>query len=227
MENKELREIWLILLILSIIYIWLKHFIPHWEYFVYPISILVTFMHEFGHSFFAFITWWWVKWILINPNWSWVATTYWWFKPFVLIWWYIWSAIFWNLLLYIWATKKNISRYIILLLAILIVFIAIYSFSFNLYQIISTLLLILLAWVLAYFSLNIKQDSFNRIFLMFLGIASILYIIEDFNVWPSSDIKKFSDYFVVIPEFLWMIIWLLIVIILTYYTLKLIFKKEK
>ncbi len=227
MQNKELREIAFILIILSIVYIILKHFVIYWNYLVYPITILVTFMHEFGHSFFAFITWWWVKSIQVNPDWSWLATTYWWFRPLVLMWWYIWSAIFGNLLLYIWATKKNTSRYVILFLSILIIFISIFSLSFNLSQIISSILLIILAFILAFFWFKIKEDHFNRIFLMFLWIASILYIIEDFNIWPSSDIKKFTDYFIIIPEFLWMFIWLFIVLFITFYTLKIIFKKKK
>jgi len=90
MIKKEKQEIWLILLILSIIYLSLKHFVIYWEYIVYPISLLVTFLHEFWHSFFAFITWWWVKWVLINPDWSWLAITYWWIRPLVLMWGYIW-----------------------------------------------------------------------------------------------------------------------------------------
>jgi hypothetical protein len=58
--------------------------------------------------------------------------------------------------------------------------------------------------------------------LQFLGISSIIYIIEDFNVWPSSDLAKFSTF---LPASVWMIIWLLIVLVITGYNLKLILKK--
>ncbi len=225
MIKKEKQEIWLILLILSIIYLSLKHFVIYWEYIVYPISLLVTFLHEFWHSFFAFITWWWVKWVLINPDWSWLAITYWWIRPLVLMGGYIWSAIFWNLLLYIWATKKNISKIVLLFFSFLMFVMALFSFSFSLSQIISTFILILLSISLAFITLKIKDDSFNRIFLMFLWIASILYIIEDFNIWPSSDLQKFSQMFVFIPQYIWMIIWLIIVILITLLNIKNIFKK--
>jgi hypothetical protein len=53
----------------------------------------------------------------------------------------------------------------------------------------------------------------------------LLHIIEDFNVWPSSDIKKFGDIFIIIPDFLWMIIWLSIVLIITGWNIKNIIKK--
>ena len=227
MYKRELKEIGLILVILTLIYFSLKYFIIGWEYIVYPITILVTFLHEFWHSFFAVITWWWVKNIQVNPDWSWFATTYWWFRFFVLMWWYIGSAIFWNLLLYIWATKENISKLVILFLWMLMFIISIFYINFTFSWIISSLLLIILAITLVIISFSIKYDTFNRIFLMFIWITSIIYIIEDFNVWPSSDIKKFSEIFIFIPEFIWMIIWLIIVILITWYNLKRIFSSEK
>ena len=225
-KNKEKQEIFLILFILSIIYFALKYFITYWEYIVYPITILVTFLHEFWHSFFTILTWWWVKNIQVNPDGSWFATTYWGLKAFVLMWWYIWSAIFGNLLLYIWAKKEEVSKFVIFFLAFIMFLISIFFINFTFSGIISSLLLISLAIFLVFISIRIKQDSFNRIFLMFLGITSIFYIIEDFNVWPSSDLKKFSDIFVFIPEFIWMIIWLIIVIFITWYNLKKIFEEK-
>ncbi len=227
MQNKEKQEIFLILFILSIIYFALKNFIIYWDIIVYPITILVTFLHEFWHSFFAVLTWWGVKNIQVNPDGSWFATTYWWFRFLVLMWWYIGSAIFWNLLLYIWAKKEKISKFIIMFLAFIMFMISIFFINFSFSGIISSLLLISLAISLAFVSFRIKQDSFNRIFLMFIGLTSIFYIIEDFNVWPSSDIKKFSEIFIFIPWFVWMIIWLIIVIAITWYTLKKIFEDKK
>jgi len=45
-----------ILVILIVIYLLLKYIIPYGNYIIYPINLLVTFLHEFGHSFGALIT---------------------------------------------------------------------------------------------------------------------------------------------------------------------------
>jgi len=90
---KMKNKIWL-LAVLVITYLLLKHIIPYGDKIVYPITLLVTFLHEFGHAFFAFITGWKVIWIQINSNGSGYTTTVWWIKSLVEMWWYIWSAIF-------------------------------------------------------------------------------------------------------------------------------------
>ena len=43
---------------------------------------------------------------------------------------------------------------------------------------------------------------------MFLGLASIIYIVQDFNVGPSSDLKAYAELFIFIPAVAWMYIWL-------------------
>ena len=222
MKNKII-----ILIALVIIYLLLKHFIPYWDKIVYPVNLIVTFLHEFGHSFFALITGWSVNSVQINSNWSWFATTSWWIRNLVLMWGYIGSAIFWNILLYIWFKSKptpspslvrrgiNISEMIIYFLAGLMILVAIFWFS----SIISSIILFLLAFGL--FALA-KYTDYDSFILQFLWISSIIYIIEDFNVWPSSDLANFSTF---LPSSVWMIIWLLIVLAITGYNLKLIFKK--
>jgi len=203
------------LIILIIIYLLLKHYIPYWDKIVYLITLLVTFLHEFGHSFFAIISWWSVDSIQINSDWSWYAMTGWWIRSLVLMWWYIWSAIFGNILLYIWFKNKKLSEKILYFLAWLMIFVAIFWFN----SIFSSIILIVLAlWL---FTLA-KYTNYNNLVLQFLGISSIIYIIEDFNVWPSSDLEKFSTF---LPASIWMIIWLILVIIITWYNLKLIFRK--
>jgi len=205
----------LTLISLVIIYILLKHYIPYWDKIVYPITLLVTFLHEFGHSFFALITGWNVKAIEINRDWSWYAVTAWGIKNLVLMWWYIWSAIFGNILIYIGFKKPKTSEMIIYFLAWLMIFVAIFWFN----SIFSSLILFALAGLLFVLA---KYTSYDAIILQFLGISSILYIIENFNVWPSSDLAKFSTF---LPSSIWMIIWLLIVIVITIFNFRLIFKK--
>ena len=133
-----------ILITLVIIYFLLKNFIPFWDKIIYPITLLVTFLHEFGHSFFALITWGSVRSVEINSNWSWYAITAWGIRNLVLMWGYIWSAIFGNILLYIWFKNKSFSEKIIYFLSWLMIFVAIFWFN----SIFSSLILFALAGLL-------------------------------------------------------------------------------
>lgn len=213
-----MKKNYIILIILIIIYFLLKYFIPYGNYIVYPINLMVTFLHEFGHSLFALLTGWSVKSMQINTDGSGYAITAGWWSSLILIGWYIGSAIFWNILLYIWFKKQKLSQYIIYLLSWLLIFSAIIWFN----SIISTIILLLLAGLLILIS---KNKNYNSVVLQFLWITTLLHIIEDFNVWPKSDISKFGDIFIVIPDFLWMIIWLIIVVWITGWNIKNIIKK--
>lgn len=206
------------IIVLLFIYIILKDFIPYWNYIVYPINLLVTFLHEFWHAFASIITGWDVKSIQINSDWSWFAVTSWWIQSIVLIGWYIGSAIFWNLLLYIWAKKEKYSEIIIYILSWIMIFTWIFWFN----SIFSSIILFLISWILIFLALKTNKDWF---ILQFLWLASIIYIIEDFNVWPSSDLAKFSEIFIVVPQFVWMYIWLFLVIWITYFNFKNIIKE--
>jgi len=214
---KNKNKIW-ILIILIISYFLLKYYIPYGNYIIYPITLLVTFLHEFWHSFFALITWWDVKSIQINSDGSWYATTAWWWRTIVLMWWYIWSAIFWNILLYIWLKKQKYAEKVIYFLAWLMIFTWIFWFN----SILSSIILFVIAW---WFILLAKKWDFDSYFLQFLWVATLLYIIEDFNVWPSWDLSKFSEIFIFIPQVIWMYVWLIIVLIITAINFKFILKK--
>lgn len=207
-----------ILSILILIYLLLKHIIPYGWYVIYPVNLLVTFLHELGHSLWSLITWWSVKSIEINADWSWLAITTWWFKSIILMWGYIWSAILWNILLYIWSKKENWSENTIYFLASVMIFTSLYWFTW----VVSSILLLIVA---GSFIILAKKSKFDSIILQFLWIASLLYIIEDFNVWPSSDLAKFSDIFIILPEFVWMYVWLIIVIVITGFNIRYIMKK--
>jgi len=210
MKNKIIT-----LISLVIVYFLLKNYIIYWTYIVYPISILVTFMHEFWHAFFAIITGWDVKGIQINSDWSWFTTTSWWIRDIVISWWYLGSAIFWNILLYIWFRKEKLSKNILYFIWGLMIFVSIFWFN----SIYSSIILILLAGLLIFLA---KKTKYYGLTLQFLWVSSLMYIIEDFSVWPSSDLSKFSW---IIPSYIWMIVWLLLVILITGYNLKLIFKR--
>lgn len=206
MKNTILSLIWL-----SILYFLIKN-IPYINMILYPVNLLVTFLHEFWHSFFAIITGWSVDSIKIDTNWSWLANTAWGIKWIILMWWYIWSAIFWNILLYIGIKSKKYSELCIYLLSWLMIFSALFWFS----NILSSIIQIWIAWL---FILIAKKTNIDQYILQFLWLASIFYIISDFRVWPSSDLAKFSEIFIIIPQFIWMYIWLLIVIWLSWFNL--------
>ncbi len=210
MKNNLSILIWIVVL-----YYVLKYFVPFGHYVIYPFTLIVTVLHEFGHAFFALITWWSVSSINIDANTAWYTVTSWWIRSLVLMWWYIWSAIFWNILLYIWFKNKKLADSILYLLAWLFVFIGIIWF----HDILTSLMLFVFA-VCFYFLA--KKTDYDSLVLQLLWVFSILYIIEDFNVGPSSDLSKFSH---ILPQSVWMIIWLLIVLVITGYNLKLIFKK--
>jgi hypothetical protein len=212
-KSKNKIIIWSILVI---VFLLLKHYIPYWNIITYPVNILVTFMHEFWHAFFAVITGGHVVWIDINSDWSGVTTSSWWIRNLVVSGWYLWSAIFWNILLYIWFKKEKLSQSIIYFLVWLIIFVSIFWFD----SISSTLIELILAWWLF---LLARYTDYDSVILQFLGVSSIIYIIEDFNVWPSSDLAHFS---LILPSFIWMYVWLIIVIVITWFNLRFIFKKK-
>ena len=209
------NNLW-ILVILVILYFVFKYIVPYGNYILYPVNLIVTFLHEFWHAFFALISWWTVKWIQINSNGSGYTTTAGGIRSLVLMWGYIGSAIFWNILLYIGFKKPKLAENIIYFLALLLIFVSIWWFN----SIFSSLILILLALWLFFIAKKTKYDS---IILQALGVFSILYIIQDFAIWPSSDLAKFSH---ILPSFVWMIIWLILVVMITYYNFYLIFKKQ-
>jgi len=216
MKHKSLS----ILISLIIIYFLLKYVIPYWDSIIYPINLFVTFLHEFWHALFALLTGWSVLNIQVNSDGSWLAITIGWWRSFVLMGWYIGSAIFGNILLRIWLQDtKKLSEKILYLLAVMMVLVSVIWFS----SLVSFVILLILSLILVILA---RYTNYDKVILQFLWVASILFIIEDFNVWPSSDLSKFADIFIIIPQPVWMILWLMIVLIITGLNLRSIYKKN-
>ncbi|MEM1120776.1 MAG: M50 family metallopeptidase [Bacteroidota bacterium] len=188
---------------------------------LYPIRMLVTFLHEFGHAFGALITGGTVANLEIRPDGSGVCWTAGGNRAVILMGGYIGSAIFGNLLLYI-GTRNNptLAKMTTYGLGGLMLLVAIGWFT----SLFTTGMLIVFALTLFFLARNTNFDSD---ILMFLGLASILYIIQDFNVGPSSDLAKYAEIFVVIPTTVWMYIWLGIALLLFFYNIRLIFRQSK
>lgn len=90
----------LLLVGLLALYVTLQY-IPYGKTLLYPINLIVTFLHEFGHAFFAIITGGSVHSIEINADGSGLAMTGGGIRGIVLMGGYIGSALFGNILLYV------------------------------------------------------------------------------------------------------------------------------
>ena len=132
---------------------------------------------------------------------------------------YIGSAIFGNLLFYIGVKKPQISKYTLYALALFMVFSGFFWFDTPF----TTLFLLAFAAALL---LITRYTNWSRWVLMFLGMASIIYIVQDFRVGPSSDLEAYANLFVVVPKVVWMYIWLGIVLLLSFFNLRKIFKSD-
>ena len=185
---------------------------------LYPIRMLVTFLHEFGHAFGALITGGRVANLEIRPDGSGVCWTAGGSRAVILMGGYIGSAIFGNLLFYIGSRANNtVAKTTIYILAGIMVFVGLVWFT----SLFTTGMLLLFALSLF---LIANKTNFDSDILLFFGLASILYIIQDFNVGPTSDLAQYAKIFVVIPAFVWMYLWLGVALLLFFYNIRLIFR---
>jgi hypothetical protein len=213
--NKKL----LLILVSAILYWVLANYIPYGLYIILPINLFVTFLHEFGHAFFTLITGGYVHEVMIQPNGAGYAVTSGGFTPLILMGGYIGSAIFGNLLLYIGLNKPKTSIFTLYVLIGILLFTAIFWFS----SFFTTILLMLFSAAAIW--LSKRSKSFVADLLIIIGTSSIIYIITDYNVGPSSDIAKFSTIIPLLPQAVWALLWLSIVIYMTYKTLYYSLKK--
>ncbi len=183
---------------------------------MYPIKLFVTFLHEFGHAFGALITGGEVVGFVVNEDGSGVTTTRGGSRAVIIMGGYIGSAIFGNLLFYIGARKEKFTQITLYAIAVLMTIIAFVWFS-SMFTSGFLIVFSLALFVLARFT------NLDQIIIMFLGLTSILYIIQDFNVGPSSDLAAYADLFVVIPASVWMYVWLIIVVVLFILNIRMIF----
>ena len=185
---------------------------------LYPIRMLVTFLHEFGHAFGALITGGRVANLEIRPDGSGVCWTAGGSRAVILMGGYIGSAIFGNLLFYIGSRANNtVAKTTIYILAGIMVFVGLVWYT----SLFTTGMLLLFALTLF---LIANKTNFDSDILLFFGLASILYIIQDFNVGPTSDLAQYAKIFVIVPAFVWMYLWLGVALLLFFYNIRLIFR---
>lgn len=187
---------------------------------LYPLRLLVTFLHELGHALGAVFTGGQVQNLQINPDGSGFAMTAGGNRSIILMGGYLGSALFGNLLFLIAARAKPLIKPTLILLVFGMVYAAViwYTSAFASFFLIGfSVSLLLVMWL----------TNFEREILMFFGLASIMYIIQDFNVGPTSDLKHYADLMVIFPAQVWMYIWLIIALALFLWNIKIIMRLQK
>lgn len=184
---------------------------------LYPVTMLVTFLHEFGHALGAILTGGTVDAMQINPDGSGYTVSRGGSPAIVLMGGYLGSAVLGNLLFRIGVKHRSLTQMTLVVLAILMALAGVVWFET--FQ--STIILFVFAAVLLFIARNTNWD---QDVLIFLGLAAVLYIIQDFNVGPKSDLAMYENVVGIFPANVWMIIWLALAALLFWWNLRELFK---
>ncbi|MBL7798508.1 MAG: M50 family metallopeptidase [Saprospiraceae bacterium] len=185
---------------------------------LYPVTLLVTFLHEMGHALGALLTGGSVEGMQINPDGSGFTVTRGGNRGVTLIGGYLGSAVLGNLLFRIGARHRALTHHTLLVLAGLMILAAVLWFqSLN-----STALLLVFALLLGFIAL---KTTWDQDVLMFLGLAAVLYIIQDFDTGPKSDLMQYEKVVGLFPYQIWMYLWLGLAALLFLWNLNEIFRK--
>ena len=186
---------------------------------LYPVTLLVTFLHEFGHALGALLTGGSVESMQISADGSGYTVSRGGSPGIILIGGYLGSAALGNVLFRIGARHRSITRTTLVALACAMVLAGIVWFeSFQ-----STALLTVFGALLYFVA---RKTDWDQDALMFLGLAAVLYIIQDFNVGPGSDLAMYEQTVGVFPSRVWMYIWLGLAAILSYWNLRAVLGKR-
>lgn len=186
---------------------------------LYPVTLLVTFLHEFGHALGAILTGGAVEGMQINADGSGYTVSRGGSPAVILMGGYLGSAILGNVLFRIGVKHKSMTQSTLIALAVIMVLAGLIWFeSFQ-----STA--ILFAFGASLF-LIARKTTWDQDVLIFLGIAAVLYIIQDFNVGPQSDLAMYEKVVGIFPSQVWMYLWLAIAGLLFWWNLREIFKRR-
>jgi len=187
---------------------------------LYPLTLLVTFLHEMSHAFAALLSGGQVLSLQVNPDGGGLCTTQGGNPLLVTAAGYLGSVVFGNLLLRIGLRWAKLAPVVLMCLALFMVTVSFVwyggTFSF-LFTLAFGLLLALLAW---------KLPRVGRGFLVVAGIYSVLYVIRDFNVGPSSDLMAFSK-MALLPAGIWMYLWLIFAVMITLANVYFLFRRKR
>lgn len=214
MNNLHYRVIGMV-----VIYVMLRFFGGSFGNFIlYPVTLLVAFLHEFGHALGAILTGGSVSSMQISPDGSGYTVTRGGNQGIVLMGGYLGSALLGNVLFRIGARHNSFTRFTLLVLACLMVLAGVLWFeSWG-----STAILFVFAGLLFVVARN---TDWGQDVLMFLGLAAVLYIIQDFRVGPQSDLVMYEQIVGIFSSQIWMYIWLSVAAALFYLNIKEIFER--
>ncbi|MBU6342771.1 MAG: M50 family metallopeptidase [Bacteroidetes bacterium] len=184
---------------------------------LYPITLFVTFLHEFGHALAGILTGAAVDGMRINPDGSGYTVTQGGNPAIILMGGYLGSSVLGNVLLYIGAHKRRLTQMTLNGLSVAMAFAAIVWYESPE----SSVILVLFALALFFVA---NRTNWDQDVLMFLGVAAVFYILQDFNVGPKSDLAMYQQVVGIFPTQVWMYIWLGIAALLTYSNLKALFR---
>lgn len=208
------------LLAMVLVYVILKFFGGSFGSLVlYPVTMLVAFLHELGHATGAILTGGSVDGLQINPDGSGYTVTRGGSAGVILIGGYLGSALLGNLLFRIGVKHRTQAQAALLVLAFMMALAGIIWFeSFT-----STGLLFAFAATLFFVA---RRTTWDQDALMFLGLATVLYIIQDFDVGPKSDLAMYEQVVGIFPYRVWMYLWLALAFGLFVWNLKELFGRR-
>ena len=186
---------------------------------LYPVTLLVTFLHEFGHALGAIFTGGNVEGLQVNLDGSGYTSTRGGSAGLILLGGYVGSAVLGNLLFRIGVKYKRFTQSTLLLLAGIMALVGIVWFE----SLISTA--ILFGFALLLYTI-VRKTNWEQDVLMFLGLAAVLYILQDFRVGPGSDLAQYERVVGLFSSQVWMYIWLLMVLLITLGNLRALFYKR-
>lgn len=187
---------------------------------LYPVTLMVTFLHEFGHALGALLTGGSVEGLQVSPDGSGYTLTRGGSRAVVLMGGYLGSAVLGNVMFHIGARYRAMTHHTLLVLAGLMALAGLVWFeSFT-----STGLLWGFAFILGFIALKTNWD---QDVLMFLGLATVLYIIQDFDTGPKSDLAMYEQVVGFFPSQVWMYVWLALAGWLFLWNLQQVFRRKQ
>ncbi|MEO6757864.1 MAG: M50 family metallopeptidase [Saprospiraceae bacterium] len=150
---------------------------------LYPVTLLVTFLHEFGHALGAILTGGDVVSLQVSPDGSGYTNTRGGSAGIILMGGYVGSAVLGNLLFRIGVKYKRFTQATLLVLAAIMALVSVIWFE----SLVSTAILLVFAVVLYAI---VQKTTWEQDVLMFLGLATVLYILQDFRVGPGGDLSQ-------------------------------------
>ena len=179
------------------------------ELVMYPITLMVTYIHEFGHAVGGIISGGGVCSMILKKDGTGFVDVAGGNTGVTLFGGYLGSILFGNLMLFISIKWPRIAKFTLKFIAFSMAFTSIIWYS----SVETTTMLILFAALIYWIC---EKTQAHSELLMFLGIVCIAYIIQDFNIGETSDLKKYAEKYMMNSAQAWMIIWSIVTIAVTF-----------